>query len=149
MSTPIGVSPPDVQKPAQGGLRKFLDAFFDYTVKLYHPCQVNSLDVQERPSTSISAKATRWLLAMAPANGLTTTACNLTRVADTGGRVRTLLPLSFTLPTAAMPRERPFSRGSSTGALGHEPPVSPASQITRNRSFALVWYGLHFRSVDP
>src|SRR5438128_9283805 len=29
-----------------------------------------------------------------------------------------LLQLSFPLPTAAVPRERPFSRGSLTGALG-------------------------------
>src|SRR5436190_16710261 len=31
-----------------------------------------------------------------------------------------LLQLSFPLPTAAVPRERPFSRGSLTGALGQD-----------------------------
>jgi len=29
-----------------------------------------------------------------------------------------LLPLSFALPTAAMPRQQPFSHGPSMGAFG-------------------------------
>ena len=35
------------------------------------------------------------------------------------GAIDPLLPLSFTLPTAAMSREQSFSRRSSTGAFGH------------------------------
>ena len=35
-----------------------------------------------------------------------------------GPKTDPLLPLTLALPMAATPRERPFSRGSLTGALG-------------------------------
>jgi hypothetical protein len=41
-----------------------------------------------------------------------------------------LLPLTFALPTSAMPREQPFSRGSSMGAFGHQLPLTEIDTLT-------------------
>ncbi|HWZ70464.1 MAG TPA: hypothetical protein VN326_03165 [Casimicrobiaceae bacterium] len=40
------------------------------------------------------------------------------------GVIDPLQPLRVALATAAMPREQPFSRGSSTGAFGQNPTVA-------------------------
>jgi len=45
-----------------------------------------------------------------------------------------LLPLRFARPTAATPRERPFSPGSATGAIGQEQSVLAGFRCTLKRT---------------
>jgi hypothetical protein len=49
------------------------------------------------------------------------------------GAIDPLLPLSSTPPMAAVPRERPFSRGSLTGALGQKRTLTIIYSVDRFR----------------